>query len=179
MRQNSACGHLLVPHQNSQSLLLPQNTQADFPIAVEVGVKPHCVISRCHQFDPWWVDGIIWRTAKQEQEETPFIRRVKWACDQCMNLENKSPSCAPLQNRAAPSTPSAATATNLHPGSSTQAPPSARRARPSLLPSQPAPPLRTPLPSATLQAQSRFPARGLAGVHNSCLPYSSTQSKPD
>lgn len=125
MRQNTACSHLLISHQNSQSLLLPQNTQADFPIAVEVGVKPHCVISCCHQFDPWWVDGIIWRTAKQEQEETPFIRRVKWACDQCMNLENKSPSCAPLQNCAAPSNPqqSQPKARNLHPGSSTEAAP--------------------------------------------------------
>lgn len=66
---------------------LPQNAEADLPVAVEVGVEAHRVVARGDELDSGWVDGVVRRTAEQEEEETTFVWCVKWPCDQGVDLQ--------------------------------------------------------------------------------------------
>lgn len=38
------------------------------------------------ELDPWWMNWIVRGTAEQEEEEATLIWRVKWPCDQGMDL---------------------------------------------------------------------------------------------
>lgn len=64
----------------------PQDAEADFAVAVEVGVEADGVVSRGDQLDPRRVDGVVRGTAEQEEEEAALVRRVKRACDQRVDL---------------------------------------------------------------------------------------------
>lgn len=71
------------------TLHLPQNAQADFAVSVKVGVEADSVVSCGNQLDTWRVNGVVGRTAEQEEEEAALIWRVKWPCDQRMDLTNR------------------------------------------------------------------------------------------
>lgn len=64
----------------------PQDAEADFAVAVEVGVEADGVVSRGDQLDPRRVDGVVWGTAEQEEEEAALVGRVERACDQRVDL---------------------------------------------------------------------------------------------
>lgn len=60
---------------------LPENAQANFAIAVEVGVETHRVVPSGDQFDTWGVDGVVRGATEQEEEEATLIWCVKGTCD--------------------------------------------------------------------------------------------------
>lgn len=68
---------------------LPQDTEADLAVAVEVGVKANSVVASGDELDSRWVDGVVWGTAEQEQEETALVWCVKWPCYQGMDLQGE------------------------------------------------------------------------------------------
>lgn len=71
------------------NLDLPQNAQADFAVSVKVGVEADSVVACGNQLDTWRVNGVVGRTAEQEEEEAALIRRVKRPCDQRMDLTSR------------------------------------------------------------------------------------------
>lgn len=71
------------------NLGLPQNAQADFAVSVKVGVEADSVVSCGNQLDTWRVNGVVGGAAKQEEEEAALIWRVKWPCDQRMDLTSR------------------------------------------------------------------------------------------
>lgn len=64
----------------------PQYAKADLAIAIKVGIEADSVVSGSDQLDPWRVDGVVRGTAEQEEEKTTLIWRVKWPCDQGVDL---------------------------------------------------------------------------------------------
>lgn len=67
----------------------PQYAEAHLAVAVKVGVEADSVVAGGDELDPWWVDGVIRGTAEQEEEEATLVWRVKWPCDQGMDLSGK------------------------------------------------------------------------------------------
>lgn len=65
---------------------LPEDAEADFAIAIEVGVEAHCVVACGDELDPWRVDGVVGGATEQEEEEASFIGCVERPRDECMNL---------------------------------------------------------------------------------------------
>lgn len=65
---------------------LPQDTETDFAIPVEVGVEPDRVVAGGDELDARWVDGVVRRTSEQEEEEAAFVGRIKRPSDQSMDL---------------------------------------------------------------------------------------------
>lgn len=66
----------------------PQDAEAYFAIAVEVGIETDSVVPSGDELDPWWMNWIVRGTAEQEEEEATLIWRVKWPCDQGMDLKS-------------------------------------------------------------------------------------------
>jgi len=58
---------------------LPDNTETNFAISVQVWIKPDPAIACGLQFNPWWSYRIIGRTSDQEIEEPTFVWSVKWS----------------------------------------------------------------------------------------------------
>lgn len=65
---------------------LPEDAEADFAVAVEVGVEAHCVVARSDELHPGRVDGVVRGAAEQEEEEASFIGRVERPGYECMDL---------------------------------------------------------------------------------------------
>ena len=65
---------------------LPKDTETDFAISVEVGVEPDRVVAGSDELDSRWVDGVVGRASKQEEEEAAFIWCVKRPGDQSVDL---------------------------------------------------------------------------------------------
>uniref|UniRef100_A0A671LI16 Uncharacterized protein n=1 Tax=Sinocyclocheilus anshuiensis TaxID=1608454 RepID=A0A671LI16_9TELE len=65
---------------------LPKDAEANFAVAVEVGVETNSVVPGSDQFDTWRVNGIVGRTAEQEEEEAALIWCVEGASDKGVNL---------------------------------------------------------------------------------------------
>jgi len=70
----------------TQELDSPQDAEADFAVAVEVGVEAHGVVSGGDELDPWRVDGVVGGAAEQEEEEAPLVGRVEGPRDQGVDL---------------------------------------------------------------------------------------------
>ena len=64
----------------------PQNTKADFPIPVEVGVKSDLPRPRGHEFHPWGHEGVGGGEPHQEVKEPTLVGRVKRTRYQYMEL---------------------------------------------------------------------------------------------
>lgn len=65
---------------------LPQDTETDFAVPVEVGVEPDRVVASGDELDTRWVDGVIRRASEQEEEEAAFVGCIKRPSDQSMDL---------------------------------------------------------------------------------------------
>lgn len=66
----------------------PQNAQAHFAVSVKVGVEADSVVSCGNQLDTWRVNGVVGGAAEEEEEEAALIWRVKWPCDQRVDLRS-------------------------------------------------------------------------------------------
>ncbi len=65
----------------------PQDAEADFAVAVKVGVEADSVVSSGDELDPWWVDGVVRGTTEQEEKEATLVWCVERPCDQGMDLQ--------------------------------------------------------------------------------------------
>lgn len=68
---------------------LPEDAEADFAIAIEVGVETHGVMACSDELHPGRVDGVIGRAAEQEEEEASFIGCVEWPSYERMDLRER------------------------------------------------------------------------------------------
>lgn len=75
-----------ISEQNIGMSSSPQDTETDFAVFVEVGVKPNSSISGGNQSDSGRADRIVWWATNEKVEKTSFIRRVKWSSYESMYL---------------------------------------------------------------------------------------------
>lgn len=67
----------------------PQDAEADFAVAVKVGVEANSVVTGGDELHSRRVDGIVRGAAEQEEEKTALVRRVEGACDQGVDLQGE------------------------------------------------------------------------------------------
>lgn len=70
-------------------LLLPENAQADLPVAIEVGIETYSSGTCRHEFYSGGIERIRGGETDRKVEETSFVWSVKGTCDESMELKRK------------------------------------------------------------------------------------------